>query len=158
MEKEDEMENINRIMTAIDLSEYAEETLRYAAELAMDLEAELTVVNVINQRDVDAVKKISQFVDDISVDHYIEEQKKERNHQIEELLKKIWCPGLNTEVVFRIGVPYIELVEASKESNADLVVMGVKGRSNIRNVLFGSTAEKMFRRCPVPLLSLRHRK
>lgn len=51
------MRRIKRIMVACDLSKYAVKSLRYAFELVENLEASLVIVNVINQRDLIAVKE-----------------------------------------------------------------------------------------------------
>jgi len=152
------MNSIKRILSAIDLSEYSTETIKYAADLATGLEAELTLVNVINQRDVDAIEKIENITTGISVEKYLEMQKKERSRLIKELWDQTSYPGLIVKTLFRIGIPFMELVQTVKDEQIDLVIMGAKGRTDLAGVLFGTTAEKMFRRCPVPLLSVRHRK
>lgn len=119
------------------------------------MKADLVIANVINQRDVNAVKWTEQVSNRISVGKYIEEQKKDRSDEIEALIEESSCDRLSVKTIFKIGAPFHELLQIIQDEKPALVVMGTKGRSNITNTLFGSTAEKMFRRCPVPLLSIR---
>jgi nucleotide-binding universal stress UspA family protein len=149
------MKRIRKIMVAYDISDYSKEALVFASELADELKSDLMVVNVINQREVDAVKRAEMEAVSFSADQFIKDRKKDRLEQINQIIEEISAKHLPIEIKIKTGVPFRELIQAAKDGGVDLVVMGRKGRSNLAGIFFGTTAEKMFRHCPVPLLSLR---
>lgn len=149
------MKPIQRILVAIDFSQFSKTILEYAAALALPLNAELILANVINQRDIDIVNKLSLNVNAMSAEAYINQTRSERLHAMDTMMTDLGMPLLRYRKIVETGTPFVELVQIITESQADLAVMGSKGRGNIAGVLFGSTAEKLFRRSPVPLLSLR---
>ena len=152
------MKNVHKIMVAFDLSEYSKQALKYACRLADGLKADLIVANVIHQRDVEAVRMVELASTVFTSGEYVETQKKDRSNEIDSMIMEANYSHLSIKKVFRVGVPFHELIQAIKDESADLLVMGPKGRGNLKGILFGSTAEKMFRHCPVPLLSVRMRK
>jgi nucleotide-binding universal stress UspA family protein len=91
----------------------------------------------------------------ISVKSYIEEVKSFRTDLLKELIAATSAADLTIKQVFDVDVPFKGILKVVDDEHADMLVMGTKGRGNLADVLFGSTAEKVFRRCPVSLLSVR---
>ncbi len=151
------MSGIRKVLAAIDLSEYSEGTLSMALEIAHASGADLMVVNVINQRDIEAMEKIAKQISHLSTEEYFRHREEDRRRRLEELLDRFGgaSSGLDVRILVLRGVPVQRIMEAIQDFDVDLVVMGAQGRSNLAGVLFGSTAEKVFRHAPVPVLSVR---
>lgn len=145
---------INRIMVPIAFSKYSKGILDYAADFAKAFDAELLIVNVINDRDLAAVNKITSFGYKVDSEKYVEIVKKERRDGIAEMSEHLTLPDDKVSFSFLIGDPSDELLHFIVESNVDLVVMGIRSR-DIKHMFAGSVAERLFRRCPVPVVSYR---
>ena len=149
------MEHVKKILVAVDFSDYSLPTLRYALSMAEEMNAEVVVVNVINERDIMAVRVAMQHVPGLTVEGYVQDQKSQRSDRLDALIRETACGQVKLDRVFRMGVVAHELLEAVAETKPDLVIMGTKGHGNLANAVFGSVAEKMFRRCPKSVLSVR---
>jgi len=149
------MNAIRRIMVAVDFSEISKHLVRYALALARKLDAEVHLVNVINQRDIDAIHAVSKFSSAYTVPDYIEVRREDRLAEMLTIFSELDAAPEAVGRHVKTGIPYEALTHAIKEMDIDLVIMGTRGRGQFAGMLFGSTAARMLSKCPVPLLTLR---
>lgn len=145
---------VKKILVPLAFSKYSKGILNYAAELAEITGADLIVANVINERDLEAVDKITSFGYKVDVEHYMETVKKERREDIENLMAGLSLPDDKVTYTFCVGEPTNELLKLVVDRGIDMVVMGMKDK-DLRHIFTGSVAERMFRKCPVPIVSYR---
>jgi len=150
------VKEINTIMVAVDLSDFSLPSIQYANTLAQTINATIILVNVYNQRDVNAVRNaLASYYDPKFFEQTIEDN---FNHRRAELAKLIEASGAQetvTKQIVRLGVPHEVLLAVIDEEKPDLLVMATKGRGNLADTIVGSCAAKMYHRSPIPLLSLR---
>jgi len=139
------MKKISKIMVAVDFSRYSKKVLEYAGVMAERMKSELVIVNVINNRDIEAMQRAAQMTKSFSVEGWVKTQKEERLELLQQLIQETSLGHLPIKILFRTG----------EEERPDLLAMGPKGRTDLPDIRLGSTAEKAFGRCPVPIVSVR---
>lgn len=144
-----------KIMVAVGMNRYTEGLVKYATDIADTMRAELISVSIINSRDVEAVGTIADMGYEVDGDNYVAGIKAERKEEFEKILKKIGHPSDKVRMVLKVGDPGEEILKVALKEAVDLVIMGIKSRTDIEYALIGSVAEKVFRRSPIPILSYR---
>ena len=144
-----------KILVAIGFSRYTDGLLKYAADIADTMGAELIIAGIINARDVEAVGTIAAMGYEVDSKNYVAGIKAERQQELDNILKKIAYPPEKVRTVFKVGDPSDELLKIAIKENVALIIMGIKGRTDLEYILVGSVADKVFRRSTVPVLSYR---
>ena len=152
------MDPIKKIMAAVVYTEHAEGLIAFAAQIAENMNAELIIVNIINVRDIEAVGSIAAMGYEVDGDHYVSGIEAERRQALDDILTRISFPADKVSAIFKLGHPVDEILKIAMQEKVDLMVMGIKGRSDLRHILIGSVAERIFRRSPIPIVSYRDEK
>ncbi len=143
------------VLACVDFSPASLEALEQATRIATQDSAKLTVIHDYRApwrerrvRDLPMVK------DPVFQENYVRaleaklaEFTKPLEHELTHLkAERIVCAAES----HRSGI-----VDAARNVNADLVVLGTRGRTNLRDVLLGSTAEKVLAEAPCSVLAVR---
>ena len=152
------MDDIKKILVALEFTPYSEGIFNYAAKIAQSFNAELVIGSIINIRDVSAVGMVASMGYEVDSEHYIDGIKAERKKMLEQFLERSSFNRENIRTIIKVGNPINELLKLIVKENVDMVVMGTKGRTDLENAFVGSVADKLFRRSPVPVVSFRDAK
>ena len=143
-----------KILAAVDLSEYSPAIVRYGGWLAKQLDAQLLLANVINQRDLDMVNRTMVVYESFSYPNYVADQEQTRRKQMDDLIAANCPDNASCRCMVVTGIPYHALLQVIEDAKPQLAIIGTKGRSNLADALVGSTARKLYRRSPIPLLTI----
>ncbi len=137
---------ISKVLVAVDGSENSERALDFTLDFAEKYGADLTAINVMESSAMATVPAdISAYTGDSSMVVVAKELRKFH----EDLLKKISLkakatkPNIAISTLLREGNPASEIISAAKEGNFDVVVMGHRGASKVREIFLGSISEKV---------------
>jgi nucleotide-binding universal stress UspA family protein len=142
------MIDIKNILLPTDFSEPSLAATRYGIELAKRFGATLHLLYVIE----DPVVYLPMF------ESYPQPSKNEFEEFAQTRLDN-WiaddAEGLSIERRWVHGSPFLEVIQDAKQNAIDLIVIGTHGRGIVSHVLLGSVAEKVVRKAPCPVLTVR---
>ena len=147
-----------RLLCAIDFSESSVAALRYAASLAVESRAALTLLHVLewpwNEPPPPDFTQLPA-PQGAALAEYRRYSEKMASTEIESLLSMAAAVASPPTTRLRHGKPYVQILEVAAEEGSDLIVVGVHGRNPVDMMLFGSTANQIVRRATCPVLTLR---
>ena len=146
------MLTLKTVLVPTDFSDASESALRYGKAMAEAFGASLHVVHVMEDLLAHAwaaevyVSSMPQLRDEIE---------KESRQRLGALLTEAERKALRAETALLAGNPFLEIIRYAKAHGVDLIVMGTHGRGPIAHMLLGSVAEKVVRKSPCPVLTVR---
>ncbi len=142
-----------KILFCTDFSENSHWAFTYALNLAKAFKSKLMILHVTPE---------PVHPDQLSIylpQEKMEELKASQKKELEKELKTHYLQKMkrykNYQVVFQEGEPFYVIIQTVRKESFDLVVMGTHGRTGLDHILFGSTAEKVVRKSPCPVLTIR---
>ena len=139
---------LKRILLPTDFSDTAQHALGYAREMADRFGAEVHMLHVVADPTPQdwAVGAGALVVSDLL---------KTWEADAERHLASISIDGVETVRAIRVGHAFVEILHYATDNAIDMIVMGTHGRGPVKHLLLGSVAEKVVRKAPCAVLTVR---
>jgi universal stress protein A len=140
-----------RILVPIDFSPESTRALKHAAGLGKQSGAAITLLHVVEPIHCVCDYGYGPVTREEPNDRIM---KSVRTH-LRKLAKRHLGSQQPWDAVVRSGVAFTEITKAAKDLHIDLILMPTRGLTNSKDVFLGSTAERVVRHAPCPVLTLR---
>ena len=143
------MISLKKILCPIDHSDCSKEALKYAVSFAMKDEAKLYLLHIIDIRSFnDSLVSMSQQIPD-------KETLEQLRMKLLDCIPEDIRDDMDVEATVIQGIPFAEIISTAKEKEIDMIVIGSHGRTGISHMMLGSVSEKVVRKAPCPVLTVR---
>ena len=146
-ERSEPVLKLTRILVPMDFSKTSERALDYAVPLAREFGATITVLHAIEPPPYSMDLTYLPMGEGFPVGSI----KKE----LEALAKKLVEPELLKDAIVQIGTAFEVITNVARDLEADLIVITTHGHTGLKHVFMGSTAERVVRHAPCPVLVVR---
>lgn len=140
-----------KILLPSDFSDCSAEAARTARRLAEHFGSRIVVLHVLDE----PAALDPMFRGEVPLEMLRERMERYSRDAMDRFVAERFqgYPAVETRVAS--GIPYREILREARDTAADLIVIGTHGRTGVEHVIFGSTAEKVVRMAPCPVLSVR---
>ncbi|HMN16032.1 MAG TPA: universal stress protein [Ignavibacteriaceae bacterium] len=140
---------IKKVLVPIDFSDYSKSALKYAVNISKLFNAEIILIYVVEP----VIYPLDFSMGQIAMPSFSTEWDVRAKEELDKLAKKEINSSVKT--IIKTGKPFLEIIETAKEEDIDLIIIATHGHTGVEHIIFGSTAEKVVRKAPCPVLTLR---
>lgn len=142
-----------KILFCTDFSDDAHWAFTYALQLAKTFKSKLYILHVVPapvHPEQLSIYLSPEKLEELKASQKIEVDRQLHTHYLDKM-----GDFKEYEVQFKEGEPFLEIIQTAKRESVGVIVMGTHGRTGLDHILFGSTAEKVVRKSPCPVLTVR---
>jgi nucleotide-binding universal stress UspA family protein len=141
----------SKLLLPTDFSDCSAEAARVARLLAERFGSRIVVLHVLDE----PAALDPMFRGDVPLELLRSRMEQFAQENMDAFLAAHFSGFENVDTMLAAGIPYREIIKKARECGAGLIVIGTHGRTGVEHVIFGSTAEKVVRIAPCPVLSVR---
>jgi nucleotide-binding universal stress UspA family protein len=152
-----ESEAINKVLVPLDGSKYSDEVVHFLLQMLLPRYTEVLVMMVVQSF---ASAFVKAYTLDLERDQQIiaelqEIEEKAAQRLMTEVESQFRKGGYKASSVVARGDPSQEILRKADQQNVDLVVLGAKGLTGVRNFLLGNVAQRVSRYSKASVLIVR---
>jgi nucleotide-binding universal stress UspA family protein len=149
--------SFGHVLCAVDFSDCSRQAVKAAATMVAGTPARVTLLHVMEWPWHEPPVPGMEGVPPSQVQALLEYRRYLESSAADGLkaLAASSLPGREVATAVRFGKSYVELLDAAREGAADLIVLGVRGRSAVDLGFFGSTTNHIVRGATCPVLTVR---
>jgi nucleotide-binding universal stress UspA family protein len=145
------MSSFRTILITTDFSDTSALAFDPALSIAGRFGSRLIIVHVVEDQ-------LPAYMDEftaVPIDTILDTQTQRARESLAKFVESHVPAGTTAEQFVEHGVAHLEIVRVAEENDVDLVVMATHGRGFVAHAVFGSTTERVIRKAPCPVLTIR---